>query len=115
MEPIFDRFGRTVAWLDGVTVRDLQGRPGAFLRGDAVFSYGAQYLGRLQTGYFRESLFRLALAKSRLRTLVIANPSSEDRQRIRRIFARPLATNGTVVRQYESLQAMVTAWPACLN
>lgn len=62
-----------------------------------------------------ESLFRLALAQSRLRTLVVANPSSDDRHRIRRIFARPLAANQAVVRQYESLQAMVAAWPDCLN
>lgn len=62
-----------------------------------------------------ESLFRLALAKSKLRTLVIANPSFEDRQRIRRVFAGSLAANGTVVRQYDSLQAMVAAWPHCLN
>ncbi|MDF1597093.1 MAG: hypothetical protein P1T08_13515 [Acidimicrobiia bacterium] len=49
-----------------------------------------------------ESLFRIALAKSPLKTLVIANPSPTDRRRIRSVFARPLE-RGCVVRQYDYL------------
>lgn len=49
-----------------------------------------------------ESLFRIALAKSNLKTLVIANPSQADRRRIRSVFARPLE-QGSVVRQYDYL------------
>jgi hypothetical protein len=49
-----------------------------------------------------ESLFRIALAKSSLKTLVIANPSQADRRRIRSVFARPLE-RGCVVRQYDYL------------
>lgn len=54
MEPIFDSSGRTVAWLDNVILRDIQGQPAAFLKGDAVWDYRGQYLGRLQNGYFRD-------------------------------------------------------------
>jgi hypothetical protein len=61
-----------------------------------------------------ESLFRVALAKApQLRTLVIANPSREDRERVREVFARSLQ-GGAVVRQYESFEAFVTALPDCL-
>lgn len=49
-----------------------------------------------------ESLFRIALAKSNLKTLIIANPSVADRRRIRSVFARPLE-RGCVVRQYDYL------------
>lgn len=49
-----------------------------------------------------ESLFRIALAKSSLKTLFIANPSQADRRRIRSVFARPLE-GGCVVRQHDSL------------
>jgi hypothetical protein len=50
-----------------------------------------------------ESLFRVALAGSaRLKTLIIANPNSEDRARIRTVFAKPLERS-CLVRQYEDL------------
>ncbi len=61
-----------------------------------------------------EALFRLALADSGLKTLVIANPSARDRERIREIFAKPLA-RGAIVRQYDSFQEFVRALPECLN
>lgn len=61
-----------------------------------------------------ESLFRLGLAKARLKTLVIANPSSQDRQRIRRVFARALGTSAAVVRQYETLAELSDARPDCI-
>jgi hypothetical protein len=60
-----------------------------------------------------EALFRLAVAESNLKTLVIANPSPRDRQRIREIFAKPLAKSA-VVRQYDSFQEFVRALPDCL-
>lgn len=62
-----------------------------------------------------ESLFRLALADAKLKTLVIANPSSADRGRIRKVFARALNRNKSVVRQYQSLGDMMAAWPECLT
>lgn len=49
-----------------------------------------------------ESLFRIALAKSNLKRLIIANPSQADRRRIRSVFTRPLE-RGCVVRQYDYL------------
>lgn len=51
-----------------------------------------------------DSLFRIALAQnSKLRTLVIANPSKHDRGRIRTIFSKALGQNRCVVRQYADL------------
>ena len=62
-----------------------------------------------------ESLFRVALAKSpSLKTLVIANPSRGHRQRVREVFAKSLA-GGAVVRQYDSFEAFVSAFPDCLG
>lgn len=62
-----------------------------------------------------ESLFRLALSKTPLRTLVIVNPSAADRERIRRVFASSLANSGAVVREYNDLAAFAAAWPAALD
>lgn len=59
-----------------------------------------------------QSLFRVALAKSNLRTLVIANPSPVDRGRIRSVFARPLEKR-VIVRQYETFEDFVDAMPDC--
>lgn len=60
-----------------------------------------------------ESLFRVALAKDpAVKTLVIANPSREHRRRVRQVFAKSLE-RGAVVRQYESLEAFVAAFPEC--
>jgi hypothetical protein len=62
-----------------------------------------------------EAVVRLALARSGpLRTLVIANPSRDDRQRIRAVFSRPL-NNKAVVRQYHDFQEFVRALPDCLD
>jgi hypothetical protein len=61
-----------------------------------------------------QSLFRVALAKkTNLKTLVIANPSADDRRRVREVFARPL-NSGTIVRTYDDLGALVSALPAAL-
>jgi len=64
-----------------------------------------------------ESLFRVALARrtSNLRTLVIANQSSSDRKRAREVFARPLERSKSVVRQYDSFEAFIEAFPACFS
>jgi hypothetical protein len=62
-----------------------------------------------------ESLFRVALAKSpSLKTLVIANPTAEHRQRVREVFAKSLGS-GAVVRQYDSFEDFVAAFPDCLG
>lgn len=62
-----------------------------------------------------ESLFRLALSRTPLRTLVIVNPSAGDRERIRSVFARSLAASGAVVREYNDLAGFAAAWPAALD
>jgi hypothetical protein len=56
-----------------------------------------------------DSLFRIAQAggNNRLRSLVIANPSQNDRRRIRSVFARSLS-KGCVVRQYSTLGELAT-------
>lgn len=62
-----------------------------------------------------ESLFRLALNRTPLETLVIVNPSPVDRERIRRVFASALARTKAVVREYETLAEFVRAWPDALD
>ena len=56
-----------------------------------------------------DSLFRIARAggNNQLRSLVIANPSQSDRQRIRSVFSRSLE-QGCLVRQYETLGDLAT-------
>jgi SIR2-like domain len=55
-----------------------------------------------------ESLFRVALAKTtKLKTLIIVNPSPAHRQQIRSVFAKPLERS-SVVRQYETLEEFAT-------
>ncbi|MCC5952797.1 MAG: SIR2 family protein [Acidimicrobiia bacterium] len=49
-----------------------------------------------------ESLFRIALARGNLKQLLIANPSRDDRARIRSVFSRPLQS-GCMVRQFDDL------------
>lgn len=62
-----------------------------------------------------EAVVRLAVARSGpLKTLVVANPSRDDRQRIRAVFSRPL-NNRAVVRQYTDFQEFVNALPDCLD
>jgi len=62
-----------------------------------------------------EALFRVALAASRLKNLVIANPSIDHRRRIRSIFSRPLAANSATVRQYEDLKDLAAHLPSALS
>jgi hypothetical protein len=55
-----------------------------------------------------DALFRIALAgNSKLKTLVIANPAKDHRERIRAVFSRPLAS-GCMVRQYSGLEDLAT-------
>ncbi len=62
-----------------------------------------------------EAVVRLALARAAaLKTLVIANPSREDRKRIRSVFSETLG-QGTVVRQYDGFKEFVNALPECLT
>ena len=67
-----------------------------------------------------EAVVRLALARNKsLRTLTIANPSRDARERIRHVFSRALAPRsgaaGTpIVRQYESFEQFVGALPDAL-
>lgn len=62
-----------------------------------------------------ESLVRLALTDSELKTVVIANPSADDRQRIRRVMSSALARGAPVVREYETLADVAAVWPDCLD
>jgi hypothetical protein len=62
-----------------------------------------------------ESLFRLALNRTQLRTLAIANPSAQDRERIRRVFASALSRTSAVVREYDNLAEFASAWPDALD
>lgn len=50
---------------------------------------------------------------TRLKTLVVANPSQADRERTRSVFAGVLAKRHTVVRQYPNIGEMTSDWPAC--
>jgi hypothetical protein len=61
-----------------------------------------------------ESLFRVALTQGNLRTLVIANPSAPDRERIRAVFSRALDKK-VLVRQYDDFENFVAAYPACFS
>lgn len=61
-----------------------------------------------------QSLFRVALAKSNLKTLVIANPSQKDRGQVRAVFAKALERD-VVVRQYTDFEAFVSAYPECFS
>lgn len=61
-----------------------------------------------------EATFRLALARSKLKTLVIANPSEGDRLRTREVFAKALQKKA-VVRQYDGFSDFVDAWPDCMR
>lgn len=52
LEPIFDRTGRTVGWLNDCAVLDREARALAFVDRDAVFAYDGQHRGWLQSGLF---------------------------------------------------------------
>lgn len=54
MEPIFDRTGRTVGWLEDSVVFDMRPRHRAFIDAGAVFAYNRRYVGTLDNGFFRD-------------------------------------------------------------
>jgi hypothetical protein len=55
MEPIFDKNGQTVAWLNNEYIYSLSGRNVlAFLNNQSVFTYGSKYLGTFNNGFFRD-------------------------------------------------------------
>lgn len=54
MEPIFDPRGNSVGWLRNEVVFDADIQPVAFIRQNAVFSYGRLYLGRFDRLFFRD-------------------------------------------------------------
>lgn len=59
-----------------------------------------------------ESLFRIALAgNNNLHSLVIANPSQDDRRRIRSVFSQSLS-HGCLVRQYSTLADLAASVPS---
>jgi hypothetical protein len=61
-----------------------------------------------------EAAFRVALARSHLKTLVLANPSDYARRRTREVFSKALEKKA-VVRQYDSFRDFIAAWPDCMN
>ena len=54
MEPIFDRNGKTVGWLQEDVVYDLNGVHLAFIFRGAVFDYGGHHLGSFSHKFFRD-------------------------------------------------------------
>ncbi|WP_423816156.1 4-fold beta flower protein [Rhodocaloribacter litoris] len=54
MEPIFDRTGAVVGWLHEGRILDRSNRYRGFVKGDAVYAMGGQYLGRFRNGFFRD-------------------------------------------------------------
>ena len=52
LEPIFDRAGRTVGWLNDCAVLDREARALAFVDRGGVFAYDGQHRGWLQSGLF---------------------------------------------------------------
>lgn len=56
MIPIYNRYGRAVAWLDGRFIRDLKGPTVAFIRGEHVYTVRGIHVGYFQSGYFRDQV-----------------------------------------------------------
>lgn len=54
MEPIFNRQGVVVSWLNNEYIHDMRGRAFAFIRSDAIYLYDTSQLGWLRNGYFRD-------------------------------------------------------------
>jgi hypothetical protein len=84
----------------------------AIARADRIAIIGFSFT---PTDLHVESLFRLALGRAPLKTLVIANPSAHDRERVRRVFANALARTNAIVREYDGLADFVAAWPQSLD
>jgi hypothetical protein len=54
MEPIFDKNGKTVGWLQQDKIYDTNGNPISFVRNRAVYTYSGRYLGTCVNGFFRD-------------------------------------------------------------
>jgi hypothetical protein len=54
MEPIFDRRGRPVGWLQAHVIYDRNGRGRAWLQEGTLYTYGGEYLGTFERGFFRD-------------------------------------------------------------
>ena len=51
MEPIFDRHGQVIAWLNDGVVFDRNNQYRAFVRDGAIYTYPGRYLGRFENGF----------------------------------------------------------------
>jgi sporulation protein YlmC with PRC-barrel domain len=54
MEPIFDKNGKTVGWLNNLVIHDRSATYRAFIAGAAVYDFSGRYLGRFRQGFFRD-------------------------------------------------------------
>lgn len=55
MNSIFDRQGRTIAWVRDKYIYDLSGKQVlAFINNNSVFTYQGKHLGRFNKGFFRD-------------------------------------------------------------
>lgn len=54
MEPIFDRQGEVAGWLERSVIYAADGRPRAFIRGKAVYSFAPEHRGWFMDGYLRD-------------------------------------------------------------
>jgi hypothetical protein len=52
MNPIFNREGSVVGWLEGDAVIDRDGRRRAFVSNDGLYDNESHYLGRTHNGFF---------------------------------------------------------------
>ncbi len=54
MDPIYDRRGQVVAWLDGEDIYHLDGSHAAVVEGENVYAHDGQHLGVFTQGLFRD-------------------------------------------------------------
>ncbi|MDA9555318.1 hypothetical protein N9R54_03700 [Pelobium sp.] len=55
MTPIYNRQGRTIAWINNNFIYDFFGRQVlGFINNNSVFTYGSRHLGRFINGFFRD-------------------------------------------------------------
>ena len=54
MEPIYDRSGKVVAWLNEGRILDQSNKYSGFLHNDALYSMNGHYLGQFRSGFFRD-------------------------------------------------------------
>ena len=55
MTPIYNRQGRTIAWINKIYIYDLYGRNVlGFINNNAVFTFECKHLGWFKNGFFRD-------------------------------------------------------------